>query len=94
MVNSYLKNYGENLTDKEIKAQQKSGKALIKAIEDAYGKKYKKGIYRVIGKKKYDFSLELMKPRIKKISRSKKVGKPSEIEKVLDGVFKMVLYWY
>ena len=94
LVNSYLKNYGENLTDKEIKAQQKSGKALIKAIEDAYGKKYKKGIYRVIGKKKYDFSLELMKPRIKKISRSKKVGKPSEIEKVLDGVFKMVLYWY
>lgn len=93
LVNSYLKKHRKCLTDNEIKAVQKNGKALIKAIEDAYGRKYKNSIYKVIKKKKYDFSLELMKPRIKKISRSKKVGKPSEIEKVLDSVFKMIPNW-
>jgi len=47
----------------------------------------------MIRRRKPDFSLELIVPRIKKISRSKKVGKPSEIEKVVDEVFKMVPYW-
>lgn len=93
LVNSYLKKYGESLSGKEIRTQQKPGKALVKSIEDAYGKKYRKNLYRVIRKKKSDFSSELMKPRIKKISRSKKVGSPSEIEKVLDEVFKMVPNW-
>lgn len=93
MVNSYLKKYDENLTDKEIKAEQDKGNALVKAIQDAYGRKYRKNIYRVLRKRKPDFSLELIKPRIKKISREKKIGKQYEIEKVLDEVFKMVPYW-
>lgn len=93
LINSYLKKHGESLSDKEIRAQQKLGKALIKAIERAYGKKYTKGLFKTIQKKKPDISLELMKPRLKKIFRSKKVGKPSEIEKVLDEVFGMILNW-
>lgn len=92
-TNFYLQKYGENLTLKEVKAQQSQGKALIKSIENAYSKKYQKSLYRVIKKRKYDFSLELIEPRIKKISRSKKVCRPSEIEKVVDQVFKMVPYW-
>jgi len=93
LINSYLKKHGESLSDKEIGAQQKLGKALVKAIEHAYGKKYENGLFKTIQKKKPDISLELMKPRLKKISRSKKVGKPSEIEKVLDEVFGMILNW-
>ena len=93
LVNSYLKKYGESLTHNEVNVYCKKGKALVKSIELAYGKKYQKNIYRVIRKRKYDFSLDLIAPRIKKISRSKKVGKPSEIEKVLNEVFAMVPNW-
>ena len=91
-VNSYLKKYGENLTDKEVAEKYKKGKALVTSIESAYGKKYQKDIYRVIRKKKWDLALELLTPRIKKISPSKKVGKPSKIEKVIEKVFNMIPY--
>lgn len=93
LVNSYLKRRGEVLTDKEVKEQHKQGKALVKSIELAYGKKYRKNIYRVIRKRKPDFSLELMSPRLKKISRRKKIGNSYEIEKIVDEVFNMVPHW-
>lgn len=93
LVNSYLKKYDEALTDTEVRTQRKKGKALVRAIELAYEQKYQKKLCRAIRKRKQDFSLELVAPRIKKISRSRQVGKKSEIEKVVDEVFRMVPNW-
>ena len=93
LINGYLEKYDEHLTDREIALQQKNGMVLVKSIEEAYRQKYHKTIYRVIRKSKPDFSLELMAPRLKKISPEKRVGKQSEIEKVVDEVFKMIPNW-
>jgi len=93
LINSHLKRHSENLSIKEVYSQQKLGKALIKAIYDAYGIKYKKSLSRNLKKQKPEISLELLKTRIKRISRSKKVGKPLEIEKVLTEAFQMIPNW-
>lgn len=93
LINSYLSNHNKNLTDDEIMQQQQNGAALVNAIEKAYRNKYRESMWSVIRKTKPDISLELFAPRLKKISYRKKSGKPSEIEKVLDKVFKMVSTW-
>ncbi len=93
LFNSYLRDHNKSLTDDEIMVQQQNGAALIKAIEKAHRNKYCEDIYRLIRKNKPGISLELFAPRLKKISYRKNSGRPSEIEKVLDEVFKMVPTW-
>ena len=90
LINSYLKPHNETLSRTEIETQLKSKNALVKSIECAYKSKYCKDLYRVIGKSKPDISLDLMVPRLKKISSGKQIGKQTEIEKVLKKAFKMI----
>ena len=88
--NSYLSKHNKNLTCQEIATQQNNGAALVKAIEKSYGVKYQDGIYHAIRKKKMDVSLELIEPKLRKISPRMRMGNPSKIEKVLDEVFRMI----
>lgn len=88
--NSYLSNHGSSLTCQEISTQQSNGAALVKAIEKSYGVKYQGDIYQAIRKKKVDVSLELIEPRLGKISLGTRIGNPSKIETVLDEVFRMI----
>ena len=90
LINSYLKPHNETLSRTEIETQLKSKNALVKSIEYAYKSKYCKDLYHVIGKSKPDISLDLMVPRLKKISSGKQIGKQTEIEKVLKKAFKMI----
>ena len=96
LINSHLKPHKKTLLHAEIETQLKSEKALVKSIECAYKNKYCKSkhckdLYRTIGKSKPDISLELMTPRLKKISSGKQIDKQTEIEKVLEKAFKMIL---
>ena len=93
LINSHLQAHGEILSCIEIEAQQKSKRALVKSIECAYKNKYHKNLYCTISKKKADISLNLMESRIRRISPGKKIGKPTEIEKVLNEAFKMIPIW-
>ena len=88
--NSYLSKYDKNLTYQEIATQQNNGAALVKAIEKSYGVKYQGDIYCAIRKKKTDVSLELIEPRLGKISSGMGMNNPSKIETVLDEVFRMI----
>ncbi|HXG13553.1 MAG TPA: TOPRIM nucleotidyl transferase/hydrolase domain-containing protein [Candidatus Nitrosotenuis sp.] len=90
-LSEVLKKQGKELTKKEIRKYQKRGNTLMTSIEKAYGEKYRDDIYRTISKS--NISLELMKNRLKKISRDKKKGKPYPIEKVMERVFQMIPYW-
>lgn len=93
LFNSYLSTHNKSITDSEITEQQQNGLALLRAIEKAYRKKYHEDVWRVIQITKPDISFELFAPRLKKISSRRRSGKLSEIETILDEVFKMIPTW-
>ena len=90
LINSYLKPHGQTLSRTEIETQLRSKKALVKSIECTYNSKYHKKLYDTIGKSKPDISLDLMAPRLEKISSGKQIDKQTKIEKVLKKAFKMI----
>ena len=92
LINSYLGRHGQSLSEGEVSArQQRSGKGLVAAVEDAYGAKYENGLLRVIGKGKADLALELMDRAYQNTSKGD--VDELEIEKVLDRALGMVTVW-
>ena len=99
LINSYLKKYGQNLSYDEIDAEQTTGKALVRSIEEAYNNKYRRTnkyhekLYETIGISKPDISLKLMESRIEEIAPDSNVGTQTKIEKVLRVALDMIPIW-
>ena len=99
LINSYLKKYGQNLSYDETDAEQTTGKALVRSIEEAYNNKYRRTnkyhekLYETIGISKPDISLKLMESRIEEIAPDSNVGTQTKIEKVLRVALDMIPIW-
>ena len=93
LVNSYLRPQGKIVTYEEVGTLQQSGNALIKSIEQAYGKKYEGNLYNNMGVKKPEISLKLMESRLSNTSLTSQVDAPIKIEDVLRKALDLIPSW-
>ncbi|WP_268541330.1 TOPRIM nucleotidyl transferase/hydrolase domain-containing protein [Candidatus Nitrosotenuis cloacae] len=88
LINKYLEKHKERISKNDIKTKIKTN-SLIRAVELAYREKYYGDIFVKIPSKP-DLALELIRNRLRKISRGKKIGKELPIEQSLHRMFRFV----